>query len=117
MATNKGTNLRALVLSYVLDHNEVTIDQVVGALSRHLSAAKAAAAGRRRRKSSCLFTSTRRKNQRRTNAVKKQRNNLEAIGKRAIISEALSALYRLGRIRRVQRRVYAPPPPKLFETA
>ena len=97
-------NFNAQVLAFVLEaEGEVTTSKALGALGRFISAARAATAGRRCRRHSSKGSGG--------------KVALVDLGRRHLITSALCNLTNDGRLRRVRRGVYAPPPPRLLVTA
>lgn len=93
----KVVSIYSLVDQAILSLGECTVSRVLARVGCHVPAAKANAAFRRRKRKSAAISTG------------KRSNPLE-IGKRQIVSEALSSLFRQGRIRRVRKGVYAPKP-------
>ncbi len=90
--------LHELLVDYVNSHDETTISQAVGAVGKHVSAVRAMMRSRLR------------------SSIERRRDapNVDH-GKRYIIAELLSVLYRKGKIRRMVKGVYGPKEPRLFE--
>ncbi len=95
-------NIHELLADYVNSHDETTISQAVGAVGKHVSAVRAMMRSR-------LRTSI--KGEHRRFMVPPDVDH----GKRCLIAELLSVLYREGKIRRVGKGVYGPKEPCIFE--
>ncbi len=90
--------IHALLVEYVNSHGETTISQAVGAVGKHVSAVSAMMRSRLRSK------------------VKGRKAPSDVdYGKRYVVAEMLSVLYREGEIRRIEKGVYGPKEPHIFE--
>jgi len=98
--------LRNRTLKAVLALGECSVNQVLRAVGRYVSAATAAAAGRRKRKEA-------RKAGEKETPPRRQRS-LEVLGRRQCVLHALRSLAQSGEIRRMRRGVYAPPLPRIY---
>jgi hypothetical protein len=110
MSTSLTNSLRTRVLEAVLGLGECTLGQVTAVVGRHIAASQAATAYRRCRKAErrrCLPGAPTRK----TPAEPLER------GRRCLVTEALVRLCREGKVRRPRAGLYAPPLPRLFNSA
>jgi hypothetical protein len=103
-------SLRSRVEAAVLALGECRAAAVVARIGRTIPAAQAATAGRKKRRY------TAKQHQGRTRP-KQRKHDLVALGKSCLVVQTLVRLYKDGRIRRVKVGVYAPPLPRLYETA
>jgi len=118
MKNSKGKSKKPVpmterVLQLVCSRPETSVSLAVLRLGRYVSEAQAAACGHRRLRS--RNSAARRGKDRITVRETVLASTLAEWGRRNIVSEILSQLTRQGKIVRLRRGVYGPPPPKLHQ--
>jgi len=110
MGTHLEGSLRTRVLEAVLGLGECTPSQVTAVVGRHIAASQAATAYRR-------VCKTERK--RCPPGARTRKSPAEPLerGRRRLVAEALLRLCKEGKVRRLRPGLYAPPLPKLFNSA
>lgn len=105
----RGGGLRGAVVATVLRLGPCTIKQVLSAIGHTIPAAQASQAGRKR-----WLRDGKRCKQRKI-IGEPSLTALLQIGRYELIRSSLSIAYRKGQLSKVDRGVYAPPKPKLYQ--